>query len=255
MSLLIVDNSNIFITLKQQYADDLSVRFDCEKFAKDFVSFPNLQKVIVGSTPPKTDSFWNFMRDKGWEVYTYERSKSGGEKGVDTKVVTCGMRFINECKNKGVRGHLHTMSGDRDMLPLIEDAVKDGCDVTLITWKSSISREYIHGDIGDKITIRYLDDISGDLIFFETTINGKKNKQTLNEWERKSDELEERVLGDIKNKDDLKKAIAKLKSGQNPTDDEWQKVSGNIAKIMKIAIGVIGVIGIVGATVLAFLTS
>lgn len=234
MNLLIVDNSNIFITLKQQYADDLSVRFDYEKFAKDFIGYHNLQKVIVGSTPPKTDSFWGFMRDKGWEVYTYERSKNGGEKGVDTKVVARGMRFLGECNKKGVQGNLYIMSGDRDMIPLIEDAVLDGCYVTLVTWRDSISGEYLYGDISEKIEIWYLDDIAGDLIFFERVIDGKKYKETLNEFEQK--------LKDRKKQKDAEEVIKKLKSGQNPTDDDWKLMLSKVGKVIAFAGGVLIVI-------------
>lgn len=231
MKLLIADNSNIFITLKQQYVGDfsasLSVRLDYEKFAKDFIGYYNLKKVIVGSTPPKTDSFWGSMRDKGWEVYTYERSKNGGEKGVDTKVVACGMRFINECNNKGVQGHLYIMSGDRDMVPLIEDAVKDGCYVTLVTWRDSISGEYVYGDISDKIKIWFLDDIDEDLVFFERIIDGKKYKETLNEYKKK--------LKDSENQKDEEEVIEKLKSEQNPTDDDWKQKLPKIGAVIAFA--------------------
>lgn len=231
MNLLIADNSNIFITLKQQYADNLSdsssVRLDYEKFAKDFVKYDDLQKVIVGSTPPKTDSFWGFMKDRGWEVYTYERSKNGGEKGVDTKVVARGMRFLNECKNKGVQGNLYIMSGDRDMIPLIEDAVQDGCYVTLVTWRDSISGEYLYGDISEKIEIWYLDDLDEYVVFFERIVDGKKHKETLSEYKQK--------LKDSKNQKDAEEVIGKPKSEQGSTGDDWKQKFPKIGAAIAVA--------------------
>lgn len=176
MDLLLIDNSNIFITLKQKYNDDLSVRFDYDKFQKIYLNESKLQKVLVGSTPPKSDNFWKVMENKGFEVYTYERTKSG-EKGVDGKIIARGSRFIHEYGYKNAT--LHLLSGDLDFLALIEEANEFQVSVILWAWKSSLNSRYLDDAMTSLITVKYLDDIEDEIIFFEYEKDGKKVSETL----------------------------------------------------------------------------
>lgn len=204
MKLFIVDNSNIYVSLKQQYTD-VSVRFDYEKLVKKFAdNNKTLEKILVGSTPPKSDSFWGFMERKGWTVYTYERGRRG-EKGVDAKIVTCGMNFIHQCNNRGVRGHLYIVSGDLDMLPLVEEAINRNIEVTIISWFNSFSQEYLKYPV----EIEHLDEMSEELVFFERA----GYRETLGEFIERVGEDEE-----------IKKSAEKLKSGEKPSEDELDKI-------------------------------
>lgn len=238
MNLLIVDNSNIYISLKKQYPDDISsIRFNYDKFTKKFVSKEKLEKVIVGSTPPKTDTFWNIMKKQGWEVYTYERGKSG-EKAVDTRIVARGVDFIYQCVNLNQNGHIYIMSGDLDMLPLIESAIDKNISVTVISWKNSINRNYITGDIAKNIKIIYLDKIAGELVFFEREYNGNRYRETLDEFQKRMIE---------KGNEEEVQTINRLKSGDKPSDGEIDSLLESFKKLspMKKVL-------VVAASVIAF---
>ena len=156
MDLLLIDNSNIFIEVKNLVGQD--GRFDYDKFVKNYTNFKNQKKILVGSTPPKSDGFWSTMKSKGFDVYTYER-KQNGEKAVDSKIIAKGVSFIVQQDHPAT---LNLLSGDFDMFPLIEEALEKNWIVILWSWKDSLSNEYL--DVKE-ITIKYLDDVAEDLIF------------------------------------------------------------------------------------------
>ena len=137
--ILLIDNSNIFVGLNRfstSNSSRLPVRFDYIKFTKIF--FDNekqVEKILVGSTPPPNDNFWSFMIKKGFKVTTFERTING-EKAVDTELVAQGLDAIN---NYNKPGRLVLMSGDSDMLPLVQRAHDKGWEVIVWTWKDSIN--------------------------------------------------------------------------------------------------------------------
>ena len=118
MNLLLIDNSNIFIEIKNLVGSE--GRFDYDKFVKNHINSNNQKKILVGSTPPKSDAFWSTMKNKGFEVYTYER-KSNGEKAVDSKIIAKGVSYIVQQEDPAT---LNLLSGDFDMFPLIEEALE-----------------------------------------------------------------------------------------------------------------------------------
>lgn len=63
MDLVLADNSNIIIEIKKLVGPE--GRFDYEKFIKNHINFENQKKILVGSTPPKSDAFWEAMRNQG----------------------------------------------------------------------------------------------------------------------------------------------------------------------------------------------
>ena len=167
--ILLIDNSNIFIGLNRFYTSNanssrLRVRFDYIKFTKIF--FDNkkqVEKILVGSTPPPNDNFWSFMIKKGFKVTTFERTING-EKAVDTELVAQGLDAIN---NYDIPGRLVLMSGDSDMLPLVQRAHDKGWEVIIWTWKDSITTSYKKSAYIDSVL--FIDDIQSDYVFFEPT--------------------------------------------------------------------------------------
>ncbi len=170
MDLLLIDNSNIFIEVKNLVGQD--GRFDYDKFVRNYTNFKNQKKILVGSTPPKSDEFWSTMRSKGFDVYTYER-KQNGEKAVDSKIIAKGVSFIVQQNHSAT---VNLLSGDFDMFPLIEEALEKNWRVNLWSWKDSLSNEYL--DIKE-IAIKYLDDVAEDLIYFNRDIDGYYEKEYL----------------------------------------------------------------------------
>lgn len=190
MDLLLIDNSNIFIEVKNIVGQD--GRFDYDKFVKNYTNFKNQKKILVGSTPPKSDGFWSTMKSKGFDVYTYER-KLNGEKAVDSKIIAKGVSFIVQQDHPAT---VNILSGDFDMFPLIEEALEKNWKVNLWSWKDSLSNEYL----GVKeITIKYLDDVAEDLIYFTRDIDGYYEKEYFKERKiRLAREKKERELNQVR---------------------------------------------------------
>lgn len=190
MNLLLIDNSNIFIEIKNLVGSE--GRFDYDKFVKNHINSNNQKKILVGSTPPKSDAFWSTMKNKGFEVYTYER-KSNGEKAVDSKIIAKGVSYIVQQEDPAT---LNLLSGDFDMFPLIEEALEKNWKVTLWSWKDSLSKNYL--DI-EEIEIKYLDDVAEDLIYFNRVIDGYYEKEYFKEREiRLASEKQEREFNQVK---------------------------------------------------------
>lgn len=175
MDLLLIDNSNIFIGLKNRY--DYEARFNYPNFANKLICSKKIKKIIVGSTQQQKenatqqDSFWNYMKNKGFEVHTYERT-SNGEKGVDGKIVALGVKAILKYRTEA--GVMHLMSGDLDMKPLIEEALFNKWKVVLWAWKENLNSEFKNGPLSSSIQINYLDDIESEFVFFYNKEDGKK---------------------------------------------------------------------------------
>ena len=190
MDLLLIDNSNIFIEVKNLVGQD--GRFDYDKVVKKYTNFKNQKKILVGSTPPKSDGFWSTMKSKGFDVYTYER-KQNGEKAVDSKIIAKGVSFIVQQDHSAT---LNLLSGDFDMFPLIEEALEKNWIINLWSWKDSLSNEYL--DVKE-ITIKYLDDVAKDLIYFNRDIDGYYEKEYFREREiRLAREKQEREFNQAK---------------------------------------------------------
>lgn len=190
MDLLLIDNSNIFIEVKNLVGQD--GRFDYDKFVKKYTNFKNQKKILVGSTPPKSDGFWSTMKSKGFDVYTYER-KQNGEKAVDSKIIAKGVSFIVQQDHSAT---LNLLSGDFDMFSLIEEALEKNWIINLWSWKDSLSNEYL--DVKE-ITIKYLDDVAKDLIYFNRDIDGYYEKEYFREREiRLAREKQEREFNQAK---------------------------------------------------------
>ncbi len=135
--IIFVDNSNIFIGGKNKHGKD--ARFAYEKFVKTVCGGDTLtKKWIFGSAPPGRDSFWDYMKDHGWEVTVFDRLSGRGEKQVDTSIVAEGVDLIA----RSIRpGRLVFLSGDKDFLPLINKAKQYKWSVELWAYEQDMSQE------------------------------------------------------------------------------------------------------------------
>jgi uncharacterized LabA/DUF88 family protein len=130
--LLLVDNSNVFIEgakfsarrkgVRRQPGDirepqDPSWRLDFGRLLDFFAEGRDIiDAILVGSTPPTSDTIWGAARTRGFRVLTHERS-STGEKAVDTEIVAQGTEIICEQTSPGI---VVLASGDRDFIPLVK---------------------------------------------------------------------------------------------------------------------------------------
>jgi hypothetical protein len=141
-----VDNSNVFIE-GQRYAarkNNLNDVFDVS-WRIDFGSLLNevanghriIAAILVGSTPPPTDSLWGAASAGGFAVYAHKRSfSSGEEKAVDSELLTQGLKVILRHPHPAI---LKLLSGDRDFEPLLRTASEEKWETELWGFKSGLS--------------------------------------------------------------------------------------------------------------------
>jgi uncharacterized LabA/DUF88 family protein len=109
--------------------------------------------ILVGSTPPQTDTIWDAARRGGFEVITHERAFSGKEKAVDTEIVAKGTEIV--CTT--APGILRLLSGDRDFIPLVKIANSRQWETEMWAFSSSYT---LHGEMAQSVTrVTPLDDI------------------------------------------------------------------------------------------------
>ena len=123
------------------------------------------------------------MRKKGFTVTTFERTKHG-EKAVDTELVAQGLDALN---NYHEPGRLVLMSGDSDMLPLVQRAHTKGWEVIVWTWKDSINPNYAQSESID--SVKFIDDIQDEYVFFEPTEDNPL-RETLGQRKHREEEEE-----------------------------------------------------------------
>ena len=166
---LLIDNSNIFISGKEKYGD-MSARFSYSEFEKICAGDDAIvEKLIAGSTPPSNDRFWTRMEKNGYKVHTYERVSAGyghtKEKGVDTVLAMKGTRAIEKLKPSRVV----LLTGDADFIPIagIRDDIRDeeGDSFILDVWAFSNSMSPELERVSDRVF--KIDDHQEKLIYFQ----------------------------------------------------------------------------------------
>ena len=171
---ILVDNSNVFIEGQKYSAktkgmvrapadmhdpQDPSWRIDFGSLIRKVSEgIPILKAILVGSTPPQSDSIWQAARDGGFEVITHERSPSGKEKAVDTEIVAKGTEIICTTAEPAI---LKLLSGDRDFIPLIRIASGRAWETEMWAFSSAFSA---YGEMAQSVTrIKPLDTVFSDI--------------------------------------------------------------------------------------------
>ena len=145
--LILVDNSNVFIGGQEfsarkrnlPYPQDFTWRIDFGSVLRKVANGHTIIKaILVGSTPPPNDSLWSAAKNVGFDVITYERSPSGGEKVVDTELLASGLKVVYKHPRPAV---LKLLSGDRDFIPLIRNAYEEKWETELWGFSHTIANE------------------------------------------------------------------------------------------------------------------
>lgn len=167
---LLIDNSNIFISGKDKY-DDWSARFSYSEFEKICAGDDTIvEKHIAGSTPPSNDRFWTRMERKGYKVHTYKRVSAGyghtKEKGVDMILGMQGTRAIEKCKPDRVV----LLTGDGDFVPIAnlrdEIGAENGDSFILDVWAFSDALSPELKRVSDHVF--HIEDFEEKLIYFQS---------------------------------------------------------------------------------------
>jgi uncharacterized LabA/DUF88 family protein len=151
-SLILVDNSNVFIegrkfsarrkgvqrqSLDEKDPQDPSWRLDFGKLLEFLAEGrPIVAAILVGSTPPSNDSVWTAAKLNGFRVITHDRGYSGQEKSVDTEIVAQGAEIICDHEPSGV---VVLASGDRNFLPLVRLAQRRKWAVEMCSFSNAFA--------------------------------------------------------------------------------------------------------------------
>jgi uncharacterized LabA/DUF88 family protein len=151
LSYTYVDNSNVFIeaqrvsAIEKGMAVDLYDAIDRRVFDWSYkLDYGKLYEYLCGDgqevgcaklwgSPPPSDSFWEMVKRKGFEVKTYGRSISGKEKKVDVAIAHA-MTKDAYTKIDKKDSEIVLVAGDKDYMPVIEDLKGEGFRVIVVFW-------------------------------------------------------------------------------------------------------------------------
>ncbi|HZT42550.1 MAG TPA: NYN domain-containing protein [Chthonomonadaceae bacterium] len=151
---ILVDNTNLFIGGQQLAASrhhrhhhsrhqeeaDRSWRLDFKGLYACLARGRQVYKaVMVGSSEPDTHPGWDqAARDAGFEVILHDTNGHHQEKAVDTELVARGTEIICSAPQPMT---LVLASGDRDYVPLVDVAHRQGWNVELCAFTDSYPRD------------------------------------------------------------------------------------------------------------------
>ncbi len=189
---MFVDNSNVWIEAKALQAklkgfktgEDPRVRIDIGRLT-DVLADGRLiaDGVLCGSEPPKADSVWKKIKERGWRVTTDKKDEwTGKERKVDSRIVVeiagCAKKPIEE------RTTIVVVTGDKDMKPAIEAVMKEAhWTVEVCMWKHAISHDLSRfaKDNHTRFVIKHLDDFVDEVLFTEMEFDYKRTRHLVNE--------------------------------------------------------------------------
>lgn len=87
-------------------------------------------------SPPPSDSFWDMVARKGFDVKTYEKNFSGKEKKVDVAIAHQITKDAYSGKIVQGTDEITLVAGDKDFVPVVEDLVENGYIVHVVFWDS-----------------------------------------------------------------------------------------------------------------------
>ncbi|CAH1240535.1 Hypp6051 [Branchiostoma lanceolatum] len=166
-----VDDSNIWVEGKKvvgrarnfpRVVEDPRVRIDTGKLADLIAEERNVvMGTLYGSEPPKIDSVWRKIRERGWRVPQPKRKSyiTGREKEVDSQLVadvTCLACETPEEK----RGIISLVTGDADMMPVLQKILEKPPWIAEIwMWEHAISKKIkdLPRIYPDRVRVEFLD--------------------------------------------------------------------------------------------------
>lgn len=150
-----IDNSNIYAegcrvsAVEKKYQGITNIIDAMNKGITDYgwhLDYIELHKVIQGiskmpikfaklwGSPPPNDPFWQYVKNQGFEVKTFEKNVSGREKKVDTAIA----HQITKDAYTGVVNkdddEIILLAGDTDYVPVAEDLVLEGFKIKILFW-------------------------------------------------------------------------------------------------------------------------
>lgn len=150
-----IDNSNVFIeaqrvaAVNSGMAADLGDAIDRRVFDFSYkLDYGKLYEYFCGEnqseigcaklwgSPPPSDSFWEMVERKGFEVVTYDRNAAGKEKKVDVAIAYAMTKDAYTKIDKS-NSEIVLVAGDKDYVPVIEDLKSEGFRVVVVFWNQA----------------------------------------------------------------------------------------------------------------------
>lgn len=114
--------------------------------------------VVFGSVTSSNEGLWRHAGAAGFEVVTLERGFGGGEKRVDTSLVTRVCRAAYRFGDLR-RDRISLVAGDGDYEPLVRQLVANGFRVTVLYWAHA-SRELREAATAFQPLDAYIEDLA-----------------------------------------------------------------------------------------------
>ncbi len=147
-----VDNSNVFLEGQRVAAVTRGLAPNMAAASRQPGTFDRswnldygtLHQLVCGSgvevggaklwgSPPPGDSFWRMVESKGFEVTTFDKAISGGEKKVDVGIAHAMTKDAYKSLDP-TTAEITLVSGDKDFVPVVEDLVAEGFHVVVAFW-------------------------------------------------------------------------------------------------------------------------
>ncbi|PZP60809.1 MAG: NYN domain-containing protein [Pseudoxanthomonas spadix] len=88
-------------------------------------------------SPPPSDSFWEMVKRKGFDVKTYEKNFAGKEKKVDVAIAHQITKDAYSGRIDKGTDEITLVAGDKDFVPVVEDLVENGYKVHVVFWENA----------------------------------------------------------------------------------------------------------------------
>jgi uncharacterized LabA/DUF88 family protein len=149
-----VDNANVFIEGQRVAAVVRGMALNIEDAIRrrvfDFnwrLDFGKLHQILFGAKykngcaklwglPPSQDSLWKLVESKGWQVSTYDRNF---EKESTVDVAMAYQIAKDAAHIDKTSSEIIIVTGDSDFVPIVQDLVAEGYQVTLAFWNHAAS--------------------------------------------------------------------------------------------------------------------
>lgn len=155
-----VDNSNVWIegrrvsAVHKGMADNIRQALDLnvtdQEWNYDFgrlyeLVCPDAEMIgrssLFGSRPPANDSLWDLARDRGFEVFVFNRNFSNKEKEVDVAISTQILEDSFQYMKSSNGDRVVLVSGDRDYLPVVESLDRRGIPTSVVFWEHATAND------------------------------------------------------------------------------------------------------------------
>lgn len=162
--LILIDNSNIFVSGKNLW--DKNLRFSYDKFEKICAGDDTIvEKHIAGSAINTNNAFWERMKQKGYKVHTYECTRVGEgrrkEKSVDMALGIQGAMAIERIRPDRVV----LLTGDQDFVPIAQLKNSNDYPFILDVWAFSDALSFELERASDNAY--RIDDYKSRLLYFQ----------------------------------------------------------------------------------------